>query len=174
MAQVNYRVVSGPVFNIGELRTVGQDKKSVIDFSIAYSVRFLDGDTWKNGPTEWVRVTAWRKLAENFKESVREKDRVIVSGQVKVKEGFTGKDGREFPASSYIEADDIGLSLNWDTASSNREDRGGESTSRSSSSSSRSSSSAPAAKPVEAPKKTVVEADDLDLDFLDDDDDDFA
>ena len=173
MAQVNYRVISGPVFNIGELRTVGQDKKSVIDFTVAYSVRFLDGDTWKNGPTEWVRVTAWRKLAENFKESVREKDRVIVSGQVKVKEGFTGKDGREFPASSYIEADDIGLSLNWDTASSNREDRG-EGTSRSSSNSSSSSTSTRTSKPTEAPKKTTVEADDLDLDFLDDDDDDFA
>jgi single-strand DNA-binding protein len=43
--------------------------------------RFQDGD-WRNGPTMWVQVKAWRRLAGHVAASVRNGDPVIVHGRL--------------------------------------------------------------------------------------------
>ena len=48
---------------------------AVATFTIAANERIRGDDgQWKDGPTSWVRCTAWRDLAEHFTESVSKGD----------------------------------------------------------------------------------------------------
>lgn len=51
-------------------------------FSLAMTPRVKRGSEWVDGPTVWVRVTAWRALAGHVRDCVRKGDPVIVYGRV--------------------------------------------------------------------------------------------
>lgn len=154
------QTIIGNVGAIYEIRRVGKDNKAVIEFSVAITHRYRDGNDWKDGETTWVNVTAWERLAENVEKSLRKGDRVIVKGRNGTKPSFTKDDGTVLPPKPFLTADYVGLELGWDAATSSRESRD-------------SSSSAPAsAKRSAAPKAKVAPKakakDDLDFDFGDD------
>lgn len=52
-------------------------------FNIAMNQRVRDKEgAWRDGPTTWVRVSAWRLLGEHVRDSVKKGDAVIVYGRV--------------------------------------------------------------------------------------------
>lgn len=97
-----------------ELKFV-QSGKAVASFSLAVSQSEKKGEEWVDGPTMWVRVTAWGTLGENVAESITKGTRVIVQGRYKMRV-WTDKEGNE--RQSYeIDADAIGPDLRWATTS---------------------------------------------------------
>lgn len=93
-----------------------QSGVAVASFSVAVTSRRKNASgEWENGDTSFYDVTCFNRLAENVSESVRKGQRVVVAGQLK--QSKWEKDGQ---ARSKIEiiADEVGLSLRWDSISS--------------------------------------------------------
>ena len=93
-------------------------------FTVAVNKRIKDGEQWKDGPTSYVRCTAWRQLAENCAESLGKGTRVVVSGQMAQREWEDAKTG-EKKSSWDVTVDDIGPSLRKATATVKRVERQG-------------------------------------------------
>jgi single-strand DNA-binding protein len=55
----------------------------VATFRVASTPRFKKGGEWQDGETTWYRVTAWRSLAENVRDSVHRGEAVIVHGRLR-------------------------------------------------------------------------------------------
>lgn len=152
--------ITGSIGQVHDLRHVGNDKKAVVDFSIAVTPRFNDNGTWKDGKTIWRNCTAWGRLAENIHESLRPGDRVVVYGYTQTKDGYTNKEGVEVPDREQVVATEVGLELAFDSARSNRVAKTSSNRSNGNSGNAGNSrSSKPAPKPVE------TDDFDLDLDF---------
>jgi single-strand DNA-binding protein len=66
---------------------------------------------WEDDKVLWVTVNAWRELAENVVESVKDKDLVVVSGEIHTRQ-FQTKEG-EKRMSVEIEATSVGPSLRF-------------------------------------------------------------
>jgi single-strand DNA-binding protein len=81
---------------------------------------------WTDGETSFFTVNCWRALAENAAESLTRGTRVVVTGRLKQR-SWENQEGEKRTVIE-IEADDLGPSLKWATASVQK-------TSRSSSSS---------------------------------------
>lgn len=113
--------VIGNVGRVYDLRKVGRNNSSVINFSIAVTPRTRNesGD-WSDGETSWYDCSAWNKLAENIEKSFRPGDRVWVKGRVETSK----KDDRTFVK---IVAEHAGLDLIFDAAHSEREGKKGSS-----------------------------------------------
>lgn len=105
------------------LGVIGTDPESkttpsgvpLIKFRLASTARKFDKATnsWIDGNTNWYTVTAFRKLAINATASLRRGDPVVVTGRLRLREWNTGeKQG----ISIDLEADVIGLDLQWGTA----------------------------------------------------------
>lgn len=89
-----------------------QSGNAVANFSVAVTERVRDDNgEWADGDTSWFRVTAWRDLAENVTESVRQGMRVIVTGRFKL-EQYEDREGNK-RVSGELTADDVGVSLKW-------------------------------------------------------------
>ncbi len=88
---------------------------AVVNFSVAVSQRQYDKDRkeWVDGDTMFLRVSAFRELAEHIAESVTRGQRVIVSG--KLKSRTYEKDGEKRTVFE-VEADEVGPSLRFATA----------------------------------------------------------
>lgn len=88
---------------------------AVVNFSVAVSQRQYDKDRkeWVDGDTMFLRVSAFRDLAENIANSVSRGQRVIVSG--KLKSRTYEKDGEKRTVFE-VEADEVGPSLRFATA----------------------------------------------------------
>lgn len=87
---------------------------------INFSVGFYQGKDKDKG---YVEVTCWDQLAENVAASVKHGDRVVVSGRLSHRKWLTdnGANMSRLSMTAY----DVGLSLRFDTASSNRPDDSG-------------------------------------------------
>jgi len=94
---------------------------AVASFTVAVSKRVKDGDGWKDGPTSFVRCTAWRQLAENVAESIGKGTRVIVVGSMAQRE-YETKDG-EKRSVWECQVDDVGPALRNATASVRKVER---------------------------------------------------
>lgn len=70
---------------------------------------------------EFHRVVAWRQLAENVAESVRDGDRVIVQGYIKTEE-YDAQDGTK-KTSTKLNAWNVGLEVSFVTATVNRTEK---------------------------------------------------
>lgn len=164
---LNIEFVAGSIGKIYDLRTVGKDNKSVIDFSVAYTPRKRQGDEWVDGETKWSTVTAWGRLADNIAEHWNVGDRVFVYGRVDMKDGYTNKQGDQVPPRPIIIAEVAGHDNGFygseqkreKKSEGNRAQRRGNNTQK----------SAPARKPAPAPAVEDDDAIDLDLDLDDDD-----
>lgn len=93
-------------------------------FTVACSQRVKDGDNWKDGPTSFVRCTAWRQMAENVAESLTKGSRVIVIGKMAQREWEDAKTGEKRSAWD-VTVDDVGPSLARATARVNKVSREG-------------------------------------------------
>lgn len=84
---------------------------AVANFTVASTPRAFDkaAGEFKDGDPLFLRVSVWRKAAENVAESLVKGDRVMVRGNL-VQRQYTDKDGNQ--KSSYeIQAEEVGASL---------------------------------------------------------------
>lgn len=86
---------------------------AVCEFSVAVSQRVKQGGDWVDGEPMYLRVTAWRDLAEHVAESLDRGQRVIVTGKLKMRSYESKGEKRQ---SWEIDADEIGPSLRWAVA----------------------------------------------------------
>lgn len=97
---------------------------AVSNFTVAVSQRQYDKDRkeWVDGDAMFLRVSAFRDLAENIANSVSRGQRVIVSG--KLKSRSFEKDGEKRTVFE-VEADEVGPSLRFATAQVTKSGGGG-------------------------------------------------
>lgn len=176
------RTLVGTVVDVYKLRTTRNDSQ-VVDFKIAITPSERDESSdsgWRDGETEFVRCTAWNKLAANVAKSLKVGDRAVVIGTAKRRPERTSDDGETtYPAYDAVTADFVGLDLTYTPAESDRtankqttaQSEGDEGSSKPAAKSKSSAKSKPATKPK--PKPAPVE-DDLDDDEDLWEDDDFA
>ena len=76
-----------------------------------------DGETWRDGDTNWYTITCRDDLASNASASVEKGQRVLVSGQIRVRDWqSSGQQGTTIE----VEADTLGHDLQYGTATFTR------------------------------------------------------
>jgi single-strand DNA-binding protein len=93
----------------------------VANFTVAVTPRIKDGDGWKDGETSFLRVTAWRQLAEHAADSLSKGDRVLVYGTLRQRSWETPEGERR--STVEVQAEELGPSLRWATAKPERTGR---------------------------------------------------
>jgi single-strand DNA-binding protein len=89
---------------------------AICSFRLASSQRKFDRATqrWVDGDTNWYTISAFRALAKNAVESIQKGDRVIISGNLRIRDWEnTDRSG----TTVEIEADVIGHDLVWGVSS---------------------------------------------------------
>lgn len=106
-----------------ELRFTPQGKPCAsLQIAVNKRVKQPDG-SWGDGPTSYYRCTAWGQLADHVAESLTKGTRVIVQGRIEIRE-YETRDGQRRTAAE-VQIDDIGPSLRFATAQSERAARQG-------------------------------------------------
>ena len=90
----------------------------VANFRLAVTARIKDGDSWRDGDTSFFRITAWRQLAEHIGDSLSKGDRVIVTGQLRMRAWETPEGDKRQVVE--VTAEEAGPSLKWATAKPER------------------------------------------------------
>lgn len=180
MAQIhNQRTVVGTIVDVYAPRAVGKEEHTVVNFTVAMTPSVRDGDGWKDGETEFIRCTAWRKVADNVVASFNKGDRAIVIGRQTMEAAREDRDGNTIDPRPNLTADFVGIDLTYDAAHSEREAKNKTSAqsedgdSGSKKKASNPSSNKKAAKKSSKPAKEESFDDDDDI-FGDDDDDIFG
>lgn len=96
---------------------------AVASINLAVNTRTKRGEEYIDDPTLFIRVTAWKDMAENVGQSIRKGDRLIVVGRQKQTE-FTTRDG-DTRQQLEVTVDEIGPSLRWATAQAQKTPRNG-------------------------------------------------
>jgi single-strand DNA-binding protein len=96
---------------------------AVVKFGVAVNRFYTNRSGEKVEQTDFFNVNAWRQLAENVAESLTTGARVIVSGRLQSRSWET-EEGQKRTVVE-IEADEVGPSLRWATASVTKTARGG-------------------------------------------------
>ncbi|WP_234551491.1 single-stranded DNA-binding protein [Rhodococcus qingshengii] len=114
-----------------EIRFTGGGK-AVVNLDLAFNKRIKDRATqeWKDGPTLFVKGTAWEQFAENIAESLSKGDEVIVSGELDT-DTYDKRDGTGQGFSVTLAIYAIGPNLKNATAKATRtakNDGGGQGT----------------------------------------------
>ena len=92
MASLNKVMLIGNVGNDPEMRyTPGGNP--VTSFSVATNRRYTDSNGETKEETEWFRVIAWRKLAEQCNQFLAKGRRVYVEGRLHAR-NWEGQDGQ--------------------------------------------------------------------------------
>jgi single-strand DNA-binding protein len=92
--------------------------QAVCNFRVAVTPRVRDGETWRDGDTSFFRITAWRQLAEHIGDSLSKGDRVIVTGQLRMRAWETPEGDKRQVVE--VTAEEAGPSLRWATAKPER------------------------------------------------------
>lgn len=94
----------------------------VANFVVAvnHRVRGENGE-WADGEPQYIRCTAWRRIAENIADTCRRGTRVVVIGSMHA-ESYETKDGAK-RVEWRVTADEVGVSLAWCTAELRRNRR---------------------------------------------------
>lgn len=109
--------------------TVGSDPElrfapsgiAVASFSAVADKSKKTDDGWEKDKEIWVRVTAFKQMAEHVAESVTKGSRVVISGQISLSD-WEDKDGNK-RTSAEVVADEIGVSLRFGTAKYTKAER---------------------------------------------------
>ena len=91
---------------------------TVASFRLAVTPRVKDGEGWKDGDTSFFRINAWRDLAEHVTDSLSKGDRALVVGRLKTRSWETPEGERR--SAVEVEAEEVGPSLKWATATPQR------------------------------------------------------
>jgi single-strand DNA-binding protein len=86
---------------------------AVCKFRMACTPRRSQDGKWVDGEPSWFQVTAWRGLGENVAESLRNGDRVVVHGNLTVRQ-YEDKDGNK-RTSTEVDAVEIGAAMTFAT-----------------------------------------------------------
>jgi single-strand DNA-binding protein len=94
---------------------VTQDGLPITSLRIACGNRRFDRaqNKWVDGETNWYTVTAFRQLAINMAGSISKGERIMVTGQLRVRDWDNGE---RAGTSVEIEAESVGHDLTWGTA----------------------------------------------------------
>ena len=95
--------------------------RGVASFGIAVSRRYQVNGEWQE-QTSYFNIVAWGQMGENAASTLTKGMRVIVSGRLEQRE-YQNREGEKRTAIE-INADEIGPSLRWATASVERTPRG--------------------------------------------------
>jgi single-strand DNA-binding protein len=115
MASDNQITIVGNLTDDPELRYTANGA-AVANFRVAYSTRIRDAaGNWTDGDTSFFTINCWRSLAENAAETLTRGSRVVVTGRLKQR-SWENQEGEKRTVVE-IEADDLGPSLKWATAS---------------------------------------------------------
>lgn len=87
---------------------------SVAKFRMAATPRKREGDKWVDGEPSWFSVTVWRQQAENVVNSLKNGMRVIVQGNLTIR-NYETPDGKK-GTSADVDATSIGVELTFATA----------------------------------------------------------
>lgn len=100
---------------------------AVANFRIASTPRFYNRDTgqWEDGEALFLTCNAWRRMAENIRESLSKGMRVVVTGRLRQR-SFDDREGNRRTVFE-IEVDEVGPSLKYATAQVERNPREGNS-----------------------------------------------
>ena len=92
-----------------------QDGLDITSFRLASSQRRYDHNKkrWTDGETNWYTITAFKSLAVNAHASINKVVRVIVSGDLRIRDWDNGSSSG---TSVEVEADAIGHDLSWGKA----------------------------------------------------------
>jgi single-strand DNA-binding protein len=123
MAADNQVMLVGNLTDDPELRFT-PNGAAVANFRLAVTPRVRQGDQWTDGETSFFRVNAWRQLAENVTESLAKGNRAIVIGRLRARSWETPEGDKRSVVE--VEADEVGPSLKWATATVQRGNREGE------------------------------------------------
>lgn len=96
---------------------------AVVKFGIAVNRSYTSRNGERVEQTDFFNVNAWRQLAENIAESLSTGTRVVVTGRLQSRSWET-EDGQKRTVVE-IEAEEVGPSLRWATASITKTTRGG-------------------------------------------------
>lgn len=96
---------------------------AVAKFGIAVNRYYTNRSGERVEQTDFFNVNAWRSLGENAAESLSTGTRVVVTGRVQSRSWET-EEGQKRTVIE-IEAEEIGPSLRWATATINKTSRGG-------------------------------------------------
>lgn len=94
--------------------------KGVASFGLAVNRRYQVNGEWQD-QTSYFNIVAWGQLGENAASSLTKGMRVVVSGRLEQRE-YQNREGEKRTAIE-INADEIGPSLRWATASIERNPR---------------------------------------------------
>jgi single-strand DNA-binding protein len=94
---------------------------TVASFGLAVNRRYQVNGEWQD-QTSYFNIVAWGQLGENAASSLTKGMRVVVSGRLEQRE-YQNREGEKRTAIE-INADEIGPSLRWATASIERNPRG--------------------------------------------------
>lgn len=94
--------------------------RGVASFGIAVSRRYQVNGEWQE-QTSYFNIVAWGQLGENAASTLTKGMRVVVSGRLEQRE-YQNREGEKRTAIE-INADEIGPSLRWATASVERNPR---------------------------------------------------
>ena len=98
---------------------------AVANFTVASTPRTFDRQTgeWRDGEAMFINCAVWRQYAEHVAESLTKGMRIIVQGRLEIRE-YETRDGQRRTAAE-VQIDDIGPSLRFATAQSERAARQG-------------------------------------------------
>jgi single-strand DNA-binding protein len=113
MASDNQTVIVGNLVDDPELRFTNNGTP-VSNLQVAMTQRVLEDGAWRDGPTSFFRVNAWRDTATYLTESLHKGDRVVVLGRLRQRSWETTEGERRSVAE--IEADEVAASLKLATA----------------------------------------------------------
>jgi single-strand DNA-binding protein len=97
-------------------------------FRLAVTPRVRDGESWKDGETSFFRINLWRDLASHAADSLSKGDRALVIGRLKTRSWETPEGERRSVVE--VEAEELGPSLKWATATPQRTRKTGNGNSR--------------------------------------------
>jgi single-strand DNA-binding protein len=110
----NFTVHIGNLTDDPELRYTNTGTP-VTNFNLAVNTRVRDGETWRDGETNFFRVNVWRDQAENVAESLRKGNRAVVVGRLKTRSWETPEGDKRHV--TEIDATEVAPSLRWAIAS---------------------------------------------------------
>lgn len=95
------------------------DGLPITSFRLASSNRRFDRGSmeWVDGETNWYTITSYRTLAINTASSIGKGDRIVVSGNLRIRDWDNGE---RSGTSVELEASNIGHDLAWGTTTFTR------------------------------------------------------
>lgn len=90
-----------------EVTVMPTSGQQLAKFSLATNEGYFDknNNAWKDLPTEWHNIVAWRALAQKVEKSVGKGDMVLIEGSIRTRK-WKDKNGQD-RSSTEIQADNI-------------------------------------------------------------------